>query len=218
MLQAGRRGRMDGMSGIRPGHDGHDTERVAALVTGGLGVRERLAAEVLVRRCADCRTLREEYAEAWGRIGGEIAPVEPAADLRRRVLARVAPRKASVTGRTGLRRSFATFRVRTSVAIALAIILPVASVALSGALAPAPAFASTSTLTGIAGSVGSSAGGVEWAAAADGMVIAAGTHVRTSSDARAVLTFFDGSLLTLESGTTAAARELSGGHGVLTAR
>src|SRR5688500_20288475 len=85
MLQAGRRGRMDGMSEIRPGHDGHDTELVAALVTGGLGVRERLAAEVLVRRCADCRKLRAEYAGAWGRIGGEIAPVEPAADLRRRV-------------------------------------------------------------------------------------------------------------------------------------
>jgi len=215
MLQAGRRGRMDGMSGIRPGHDGHDTELVAALVTGGLGVRERLAAEVLVRRCAECRTLREQYAGAWGRIGGEIAPVEPAADLRRRVLARVATRNASVTGRTGLRRSFATFRVRTSVAIALAIILPVASVALSGALAPAPAFASTSTLTVIAGSVESSADGVEWAAASDGMVIAAGTHVRTSSDARAVLTFFDGSLLTLESGTTVAVRELHGGDGVV---
>src|SRR5687768_2615895 len=206
---------MDGMSGMRPGHRGHDTELVAALVTGGLGARERLAAEVLVRRCAECRTLREQYAGAWGRIGGEIAPVEPAADLRRRVLARVTARKAPVTGRTGLRRSFATFRVRTSVAIALAIILPLASVALSGALAPAPAFASTSTLTVIAGSVESSAGGVEWAAAADGMVIAAGTHVRTSSDARAVLTFFDGSLLTLESGTTVAVRELHGGDGVV---
>ena len=103
---------MDGMSGMRPGHRGHDTELVAALVTGGLSGRARLSAELLVRRCADCRTLREEYALAWARIGAEIEPVEPSADLRRRVLARVPPAEGELVDQRrgfGLRHQAARF-------------------------------------------------------------------------------------------------------------
>ena len=184
-------------------------------MTGGSGARDRLTAAALVRRCAECRALRDGYAAAWARIGGEIAPVDPPPGLRRRVLARLPTRAAASSRRHGLAGLLAMFRARTSVAIALAIIVPLASLALSGALAPSPAFASTSTLTVIAGAVESSLDGVSWSAAADGVVIAAGTHVRTSAGARAVLTFFDGSLLTLDSGTSVAVRELSGGDGVV---
>lgn len=199
------------MNGTASEHDRHDAELIAGLVTGGLEPGERRVAEALVRRCAGCRALRDGYAAGWDRIGSGTAALPPA-DLRRRIIARL---PAAPPSRWSLKRLFVPVRTRALVAVALALVLPIASLGLSGAFAPRPAFASTTTLTVISGTVESSEDGRTWSPAPDGLVLAAGAHVRTSADGRGVVTFFDGSLITLDAQSTVEIRELAAGPGVV---
>ena len=63
------------------------------------------------------------------------------------------------------------------------------------------ALAGSTSLTVIAGDVSVSRGGADFAAAADGETLSAGDTVRTGADGRAVLTYFEGSTVTIEPGT-----------------
>lgn len=57
------------------------------------------------------------------------------------------------------------------------------------------------------------AGSDRWQMAGDGMVLAAGTRVRTAPDSHAVLTFFEGSSLTLEPNTDVEIQSVEGSAG-----
>ena len=63
------------------------------------------------------------------------------------------------------------------------------------------ALAGGTSLTVIAGDVSVSRGGADFAAATDGETLSAGDTVRTGADGRAVLTYFEGSTVTIEPDT-----------------
>ena len=74
---------------------------------------------------------------------------------------------------------------------------------------PTKALAAQSTLTIFGGLVEVRQAGGAYAPAADGQLIEAGVTVRTGADGNAVLTYFDGSTVTLEPGTELALEELT---------
>ncbi|MGH2377716.1 MAG: FecR family protein [Candidatus Limnocylindria bacterium] len=82
---------------------------------------------------------------------------------------------------------------------------------------PAPASASSTTITVLAGTATvTGAGGP--ATAASGDLVRAGDEVRTSADGHAVLTFFDGSTIVVEPGTTLVLEEATAGQGSIAVR
>lgn len=72
-----------------------------------------------------------------------------------------------------------------------------------------PAGASSTVLTVLAGTAEVARASAGFAAAADGDLVAAGDRVRTAERSHAVITFFDGSTLTLEPSTTVTVEEVS---------
>ena len=85
-------------------------------------------------------------------------------------------------------------------AIGLAFVLAIA-IGATGALTPKAqrtAAGASTTLTIISGAVSLRAAGGDFGAAADGAILSVGDTVRTGSDARAVLTYFEGTTVELE--------------------
>jgi len=76
------------------------------------------------------------------------------------------------------------------------------------------ALASQCTVSVLSGSAQMKLPGSEaWQIAGDGMVLAAGTRVRTAPDSHAMLTFFEGSTITLEPGTDVEIESVEGSAG-----
>ncbi len=76
------------------------------------------------------------------------------------------------------------------------------------------ALAAQCTFSVLSGSAQVQAPGSDtWQIAGDGMVLAAGTRVRTAPDSHAMLTFFEGSSLTLEPGTDVEIQSVEGSAG-----
>ncbi len=91
---------------------------------------------------------------------------------------------------------------RVAVPVALTLLVAVVLVFTASNLRHVPvAYASECTLSILGGNVEINGPGAASQTGADGMTLQAGTHVKTSTDARAILTFFDGSTLTLEPDT-----------------
>jgi len=92
-------------------------------------------------------------------------------------------------------------RVTVSVMIALLLISVVASGALD-LMSPSPAIASQCTLSIFEGNIEVlDAGADEWRTGVDDMSLSAGMRIRTASESRALLTFFEGSTIELDSET-----------------
>lgn len=122
----------------------------------------------------------------------------PPARLRARVRAIPLSQKHGLV-RPLLRRPGAVF------ATALAMLLIFAMV---GQLSSGPALGAVSTLTVISDGVELRQAGGPWSAATDGVILRAGDAVRTSATGRGVVTFFDGSTVSLDPSTEIVAEEL----------
>jgi len=103
---------------------------------------------------------------------------------------------------------------RVAVPVALALVLVIAaSFGAVNFLSPSSALASQCTLSLLSGSVQyQEPGSAKWQSGTDGIVLAAGTRIRTSSDSHALLTFFEGSTLRLEADTDVEIREIERGE------
>lgn len=88
--------------------------------------------------------------------------------------------------------------------VAAVVLVPVLLVAVQR-----PAGASSTVLTILAGTAEVARASAGFAAAADGELVAAGDRVRTAERSQAVITFFDGSTLTLEPSTTVTVEDAS---------
>jgi hypothetical protein len=107
-----------------------------------------------------------------------------------------------------LRQAFINVKkVAVPVALGLLIII-VASFSASNFLTPSTALASGCTLSILSGDVEVQVSGEDGRQGVDGMTLDIGTRVRTTPDASALLTFFDGSTLKLEPGTDVEIQEL----------
>lgn len=92
-------------------------------------------------------------------------------------------------------------RLRFAVAVAgLTFVLAIALGAM-GAVSNAKVFAASTSVTVLSGDVFVRQGASDYVAAFDGMVLNEGDTIRTGADARAVLTYFEGSTVTLEPDT-----------------
>lgn len=90
--------------------------------------------------------------------------------------------------------------MRISVGVVLMSFVLAMVVGISGVIAPGggAALGASTTLTIIGGDVQVSRQGAPFAAATDGAVLAPGDIIRTAADARAVLTYFEGSTVSIE--------------------
>ena len=92
-------------------------------------------------------------------------------------------------------------RLRFAVAVAgLTFVVAIAFGAM-GAVSNATVFSASTSLTVLSGDVLVRHGGDDFVAAADGQVLNEGDTIRTGADARAVLTYFEGSSVTIEPDT-----------------
>ncbi len=102
----------------------------------------------------------------------------------------------------GLCRSIIGAR-KVAIPVALAVVVMlVASIGAFNLLSPTPALASQCTLSILSGSAEVQRAGEDaWKQGANGMTLASGDRVKTAPDSHAMLTFFEGSTVTLEANT-----------------
>src|SRR5688572_9833950 len=103
-------------------------------------------------------------------------------------------------------------RARVSVGGVLMTFVLAMVIGVTGVIAPGggAALGASTTLTIIGGDVQLSRQGAPFAAATDGAVLAPGDIIRTAADARAVLTYFEGSTVSIELSSELAIDEASG--------
>lgn len=209
----------------KPTHE--DLEKlVAGLVTGGVDDADRERAREHVAACETCRASYVAYREIWLSLGGAAPRVLPPVALRQRVLkaqasvgkpvvrraAAARAERAAVPERFAVLRqaldafrfarpALAARRARVTLAVVLALLLPLGALIGIGVFAPSPALATATQLTIISGKVEVAGPDGVFALAEDGMLLAAGQRIRTGDDASAIVTFFDGSTFTVEGGT-----------------
>ncbi len=100
-----------------------------------------------------------------------------------------------------MRQRFGRLRGRGKAAVAagLVVALALTFTGVFAILAPSRAFAAESTLTVLSGTVEvSPVSGAGFSASQDGAILSSGATVRTGKDSNAVITFFDGSTVTIE--------------------
>ncbi len=99
--------------------------------------------------------------------------------------------------------------LRVALFAAVLVALAATGTGIYGLLAPAPALASSSTVTVLGGEVLVRRGeGADFRPVADGDLVQSGDVVRTGPDAHAVLTYFDGSIVEVEPGSEIVVRAL----------
>lgn len=207
---------------IEPEH-----ERLRALlreaVLGELGWRERRRLDRHVAGCAECRRSRDDLHRAWYALGAVLPESAPPAHLKARVLDRYRAAHA-VSGRADRRSLWARAgdalrlpaapRLRPAFALALAILIPLSAVAVIGLRPAVPSLAAETTLTIVRGDAElSTDGGSAWAAARDLARLGPGERVRMGSAGRGIITFFDGSTVSLGPLAEVAIDALSRGEG-----
>lgn len=202
-------------------------ERLRALlrddVMGEAGWRARRELDRHLGACAPCRLLREELRLAWSALGTALPDATPPVHLKTRVLERFRAehaRPARADRESLWARAVAALRLgaapglRPAFAIVLAILVPFAALGILGLRPASPAFAAATTLTIVRGSAElSSDGGVAWAGARDLARLGQGERVRVSAGGQAVITFFDGTTVSLGPLADVAIETLSRGDG-----